>query len=252
MSLADIPVLARLHAAVTKNLAVGTSVGPLQFNQVLVSRYLDGDDRISRHSDDMTSIADPSIILNMSFGERRTFSVYTQHGELVWSRPMESGSAFALTTETNKTHLHAIERESGAVGERISVVFRHITRTLSRAEVEKKAKASLDKKIADQASSLRELARSVDDWAQVDTSRVLSDARAQAVRALLAVMTEEERAAIVHTPGAAVLDRDAVRRWIVIAQKRGRGMEWVAKKIAARIGTCSRVESIKKVIELFV
>lgn len=248
VSMSEVPILAQLHAAVTQNLAVG-GVSRLEFNQIIVTRYVNGDDNISRHSDDMTTIADPSVILNMSFGDRRTFSVYTQEGELVWSRPMESGSAFALSTETNKTHLHAIERESGAVGERISVVFRHITRTLSRAEVETKAKASLDKKLADQASSLRELARAVGDWAHVDTNRVLSGARAEAVRALLAVMTDDERAAAVHTT-AAVLDRDVVRRWVVIAQKRGKGMEWVAKKIVCRLGKCSRVESIKRVVEL--
>lgn len=107
------------------------------FTQAIATRYFEGTDCISWHSDKMVSIADKSAIFDISLGGPRTFLLKDKTTGIVESVVMESGSAIAMTTAGNQSHQHAVLPEAGASA-RTSIVFRHIQLFMSRSDVEKR------------------------------------------------------------------------------------------------------------------
>jgi hypothetical protein len=106
------------------------------FTQAIVTRYETGADNINWHSDKMGSIATDSVIFDVSLGGPRTFLLRSvASGAAVERVTMHSGSAIALTTAGNATHMHAVLPEAGAMP-RVSIVFRNITTRMLRAKVE--------------------------------------------------------------------------------------------------------------------
>ena len=109
------------------------------FNQAIVTLYESGTDNIGWHSDKLASIADPSVIFDISLGAERTFSIKSNETGKEESVCMRHGSAIAFTTAFNAEYKHAVLSEPGAKP-RASVVFRHISDIYCNEQVAHKLK----------------------------------------------------------------------------------------------------------------
>ena len=114
--------------------------GAHTFTQAIATRYFNGRDNIKWHSDKMVSIAEESIIFDVSLGATRTFLMKDKTTGSVETVVMASGSAIAMTTACNESHQHAVLPEANA-GARSSVVFRNINVFMGRCDVETRAAA---------------------------------------------------------------------------------------------------------------
>jgi len=127
----DVPWLHQVFAAVRATSIAGV---PVTCNQAIVTLYQSGTDCIGWHSDKMTSIADPSIILDVSVGGERTLSIRKTEDGPITRIPMPHGSAVAFDTTFNKRYQHAVLAEPGAAP-RASIVFRDISTIMTEAAV---------------------------------------------------------------------------------------------------------------------
>ena len=107
-------------------------------NLMIVTRYGGGEDNITPHSDDMTDIKGGSLIVDISVGAERTFTIESKAtGKVESETPMRSGSAIVMTTAGNTQNKHAVPKQQGA-GVRLSLVVRTIGTVETRDEVVKK------------------------------------------------------------------------------------------------------------------
>lgn len=140
----DVQWMQPLFSAVRKTVVEGARITA---NQAIVTLYENGADQIDWHSDKMASIADPSIIFDVSLGGERTLSLRSKDGEWADEIRMKHGSAVAFTTEFNKAAEHAVLAEPGA-GPRASIVFRDIATVKTDEECRRKAKATVRRRAA--------------------------------------------------------------------------------------------------------
>ena len=131
-----VPWLQPVFAAVR---ATAVSGVPIECNQAIVTRYESGTDCIGWHSDKMTSIADPSIVFDLSLGGERTLCIRESEDGPVTRIPMPHGSAVAFDTTFNKRYQHAVLAEPGAPP-RASIVFRNIATLMTDAAVRAKVR----------------------------------------------------------------------------------------------------------------
>ena len=143
------PTVLRVRAAAER--AVGCAL-----NHVLIQLYRDGADHITEHADKTLDIARGTVIVNASFGARRTMRLRRKRG----GAPADEGaggaretqrvhmphnSLFVLGPETNRRWLHGIppdkrlpaERapeELAFSGARISLTFRSVATFLDAGE----------------------------------------------------------------------------------------------------------------------
>ena len=120
-------------------LTFDSGAGPVThiFNHAIVTKYFTGEDNINWHSDKPASIAPDSIILDISLGAARTFSMRSNATGQVESVHMAHGSAIIMTMAANQTHQHAVLPEPGA-GPRVSIVVRNIATVMTVDEVKAK------------------------------------------------------------------------------------------------------------------
>jgi alkylated DNA repair dioxygenase AlkB len=146
------PAVRRVRAAAEK--AVGC-----ELNHVLIQLYRDGNDHITEHADKTLDIRRGTVIVNASFGARRTMRLRRKRGEepaADGAEPKASGretqrvhmphnSLFVLRPETNRRWLHGIppdkrltaERSAEELafsGERVSLTFRSVATFLDAGE----------------------------------------------------------------------------------------------------------------------
>lgn len=119
-----------------------------EFNQLLGTRYRDGRDKITMHSDDARSIDPDGHILNISLGETRTFVLASKATGAVEKVPMASGSAVLMSMEGNASHKHGVLEERACAGPRVSLVFRNIRTVMGREQVARKVAAAGKSKAA--------------------------------------------------------------------------------------------------------
>jgi hypothetical protein len=122
--------------------AVGRAVGDHVFTQALATRYDTGRDAIDYHRDDMQSIADPSLIFNVSLGGERVFALKCAVTGEVESVRMAHGSALVMTTACNASYLHALLPEAEPVEPRVSIIFREIKTRLDAHTLGRKRAAA--------------------------------------------------------------------------------------------------------------
>jgi alkylated DNA repair dioxygenase AlkB len=98
------------------------------FNHVLLNRYRDGADSIGLHADDEPELGRDPIVATLSLGARRRFVLKPRRARLGPSHSLDvdHGSLLVMGGTCQRHFVHGVPRQSGAVGERISLTFRRL------------------------------------------------------------------------------------------------------------------------------
>lgn len=98
------------------------------FNSVLLNLYRSGEDHMSWHSDDEKSLGENPVIVSVSFGEVRKFSVKHTLNKDIQPITLElaSGSLLIMKGEMQKFWQHRINPSKRAMGTRINLTFRKV------------------------------------------------------------------------------------------------------------------------------
>ncbi|UJR20011.1 hypothetical protein I4U23_023145 [Adineta vaga] len=101
------------------------------WNLAHIIYYKDGQESMGLHSDCMLDLASGSKIAVVSLGVSRQMDLVKKQ-ESTFDGPQKlnvnlpGNSLFLLDEETNKHYVHGIKKEKSQIGERISIVFRHV------------------------------------------------------------------------------------------------------------------------------
>lgn len=96
-----------------------------RFNGILVNYYKDGNDYISRHSDDEVHLDNIGVVA-LSFGATRKFRIRDkQTGKILKDIPLLSHQIIHMGGEFQKEFTHEIPIEKRIGGERYSFTFRN-------------------------------------------------------------------------------------------------------------------------------
>ena len=100
------------------------------FNHVLVNRYRDGADSMGLHADDEPELGPDPTVATLSLGGTRRFVLKPRraHGGSGHALDVEHGSLLVMGGSCQRHYVHGVPRQSGAVGERISLTFRRLHR----------------------------------------------------------------------------------------------------------------------------
>lgn len=101
------------------------------FNHVLVNRYRDGGDSMGYHADAEPELGPDPVVATLSLGATRRFQLRAQgapRGERALTLALSDASLLVMGGTCQRYYRHAVARESGAVGERISLTFRQLLR----------------------------------------------------------------------------------------------------------------------------
>ncbi|RYE92153.1 MAG: pyrazinamidase/nicotinamidase, partial [Myxococcales bacterium] len=121
------PAVDRLRRAVEERVGC-------ELNHGLLQLYRHGRDWISEHADKTLDLRRPSVIVNVSLGQRRTMVLRPKEGDGPTERvPLPHGSLLVMSLATNRSHYHAIRQQNGLEGPRISLTFRSIGTFWDRA-----------------------------------------------------------------------------------------------------------------------
>lgn len=98
------------------------------FNHVLINRYRDGGDSIGLHADDEPELGLDPIVATLSLGATRRFVLKPRRTRFGPSRSLDvrHGSLVVMGGTCQRHYVHGVPRQSGAVGERISLTFRRL------------------------------------------------------------------------------------------------------------------------------
>jgi alkylated DNA repair dioxygenase AlkB len=102
----------------------------VSFNHVLVNRYRDGSDSIGLHADDEPELGLDPIVATLSFGATRRFVVKPRRKAFGPRRSLDvrHGSLLVMGGTCQRHYVHGVPRQSGPIGERISLTFRRLLR----------------------------------------------------------------------------------------------------------------------------
>tara|TARA_B110000971_G_scaffold17011_1_gene15716 strand:- start:206 stop:799 length:594 start_codon:yes stop_codon:yes gene_type:complete len=107
-----------------KLLRIVNGIFGTSFNGILVNHYSDGNDYISRHSDDEAGI-DASGVVAISYGAVRKFRIRDKStGKIVKDIPTISNQFIHMGGDFQKEFTHEIPIEKKVKGERYSFTFR--------------------------------------------------------------------------------------------------------------------------------
>ena len=95
-----------------------------QVNSLVANLYVDGNDKITAHSDKPEDIQRSTSILTISLGATRTLELTTNNGSKTIHVPLPHGSLFVLGWKTNAQYKHAVLRTDEGVGRRFGLTFR--------------------------------------------------------------------------------------------------------------------------------
>jgi alkylated DNA repair dioxygenase AlkB len=96
------------------------------FNSCLLNLYHDGNEGMSWHSDDETSLGANTAIASVSFGAERKFSFKHKKSKQTVSVLLETGSLLLMKGPTQTHWLHALPKTSVINKPRINLTFRTI------------------------------------------------------------------------------------------------------------------------------
>ncbi|CAF0917548.1 unnamed protein product [Adineta steineri] len=101
------------------------------WNLAHIIYYKDGQESMGLHSDCMLDLASGSKIAVVSLGVNRQMDLVkkqesTLDGPSQLKINLPGNSLFLLDEETNRHYVHGIKKEKSQIGERISIVFRHV------------------------------------------------------------------------------------------------------------------------------
>lgn len=96
------------------------------FNGMLGNLYRSGDDYVSWHSDDESSLGSDPVIACASFGETRVFSLRNKLTKETIRLNLEDRSLLIMLPPTQKDWEHQINKCKTIAGQRISLTFRFV------------------------------------------------------------------------------------------------------------------------------
>lgn len=100
------------------------------FNYILVNNYLDQTKGISYHSDDEKELGEFGIVAGISLGQERPIYFKSDITNQVIKIPLPHNSLYVMFYPTNKYWQHSIPKSKKRLGQRISLTFRKINKSL--------------------------------------------------------------------------------------------------------------------------
>ena len=97
-----------------------------KFNFCLLNYYRNGKDYISMHSDNIKNLEESSLIVSISFGEKRKFKIHNKDGYIKKNIILDNGSLLIMDLKMQKYYKHGISIENKKNNGRISLTFRQI------------------------------------------------------------------------------------------------------------------------------
>lgn len=94
-----------------------------QINGVLVNRYRDGCDYISKHSD--KGVLPEERVFSVSFGQIRTFRIRDRSNKIICNVSHEHGMLLCMDGNFQERFTHEVPVEKKIKKPRISLTFRH-------------------------------------------------------------------------------------------------------------------------------
>lgn len=98
--------------------------GPL--NAVLLNAYRDGQDGMGWHRDNEPELGEEPLVVSVSLGASRRFSIKSRWGSERWDLVLEPGSLLLMHGRSQHDYLHALPKTTRHVGHRINLTFRRI------------------------------------------------------------------------------------------------------------------------------
>ncbi|WCL49622.1 alpha-ketoglutarate-dependent dioxygenase AlkB family protein [Leptospira sp. GIMC2001] len=102
-----------------------------KFNSCLLNFYHDGNEGMSWHSDDETSLEQFGCIASVSFGAERRFDFRNIHNKNKISIVLENGSLMTMEGECQKNWQHSLPKSKKVTQPRINLTFRKFIGHLS-------------------------------------------------------------------------------------------------------------------------
>jgi len=104
-----------------------SEVARVEYNHVLVNRYRDGNDSMGYHADAEPELGPDPVVASLSLGEPRRFA-FKRHKSAERARTLAlgRGSLLVMGGSCQRHYRHAILREPGVAGERVSLTFRRL------------------------------------------------------------------------------------------------------------------------------
>lgn len=96
------------------------------FNSVLLNYYRSGNDSISWHSDDETSLGKNPHVASFSLGADRVFKLRNKKTKVITGLCLENGSLLYMGNNSQLLYEHSIQKTKSPIGERINLTFRKI------------------------------------------------------------------------------------------------------------------------------
>ena len=97
-----------------------------KFNSCLLNLYHDGDEGMSWHSDDESSLGKDIVIASISFGAERKFVFRHKKTKEKISTILEDGSLLVMKGQTQFNWHHALPKSKKIKQSRINLTFRRI------------------------------------------------------------------------------------------------------------------------------
>ncbi|HNC58789.1 MAG TPA: alpha-ketoglutarate-dependent dioxygenase AlkB [Leptospiraceae bacterium] len=98
----------------------------VDFNSVLLNYYRNGNDSISWHSDDETSLGTNPFVASISLGHPRLFKLRNKETKIVTDLCLEDGSLLFMGNNSQTLFEHCVPKTKNFCGERINLTFRKI------------------------------------------------------------------------------------------------------------------------------
>jgi alkylated DNA repair dioxygenase AlkB len=109
-----------------KNIIEGLTAST--YNSCLLNLYHNGDEGVSWHSDDESTLGKHSAIASVSFGAERKFSFKHKKTSQAISLLLESGSLMLMKGSTQTNWLHSLPKSKKIKTPRVNLTFRTIVR----------------------------------------------------------------------------------------------------------------------------
>ncbi len=97
-----------------------------RFNSCLANLYLSGEDGMSWHSDDESSLVRHGMIASFSLGAERRFDFRHKNTRERFSLILESGSLLLMSGEIQAHWLHALPKSKKVKSPRVNLTFRQM------------------------------------------------------------------------------------------------------------------------------
>lgn len=96
------------------------------FNSLLLNYYRDGKDSIGWHSDNEKELVPNPVVASLTLGTTRDFKLKHKNGAKVGKMtiPLTNGSLLIMGPTIQNYWLHAVDKTTEEVGERINLTFR--------------------------------------------------------------------------------------------------------------------------------